>query len=185
MGGAGGMPEAPAADAACDWPARALPAHVRAADADRRALADHVPGDSTDARMMRTLLRRPALPLGDIDGPWRVRSLQSAHGDVFGYPFFAGVIRPHPCGHAFAKTSGSQRRSGILRQGTDPDRLAFLGTQTVNDEPPRPYDPAWPESEQWPGHANSAGFMVRIGPDELLMVLEAHTERLEVYHLRH
>lgn len=153
-------------------------------EADRRDLADHVPRDTADARMMRTLLRRPSLPLGNIDGPWRVRSLQSAHGDVFGYPFFAGEIRPHPCGHAFAKTAGSQRRSGILHRDAKPDRLAFLGTQTVNDEPPRAYDPAWPEEAQWPGHANSAGFLVRIGPDELLMVLEAHTERLEVYHLQ-
>lgn len=170
----------------CDWTRTALPAHRAMVDATPRALLDAVAGADGDVAQLRPLLERPALPLGEIDGDWRVRSLQSDGSTVFAYPFFAARIDAGDCGHAFAKTSGSQRRSGTLYpvEG-DGTRLAFLGASTVNDDPPRGYDPARPAGDQRPGEENSAGVLYRVGRSDLLMLLDAGGDgRFEVYHLR-
>jgi len=170
----------------CDWARIALPEHRAMVDTTPRAPLDAVAGADGDVAQLRPLLQRPALPLGGIDGDWRVRSLQSSSGSVFAYPYFAARIARADCGHAFAKTTGSQRRTGVLYpiEG-QPDRLAFLGASTVNDDPPRDYDPTRPAGDQRPGEENSAGVLYRIGANELLMLLDARGDgRFEVYHLR-
>ena len=180
-------PPAPAEAAdPCDWTRIALPQHRAMVEATPQSLLDAVAAADGDVAQLRPLLERPALPLGEIDGAWRVRSLQSNLGSVFAYPYFAARIAPADCGHAFAKTTGSQRRTGVLYPiAGQPDRLAFLGASTVNDDPPRGYDPARPAGDQRPGEENSAGVLYRIGPDELLALLDARGDgRFEVYHLR-
>lgn|GEM_PF-537363 len=178
---------APPADAyePCDWARIALPDHRAMIDVDARTLLEGIGDRSGDTAQLVALLERPAQPPGDIRGRWRVRSLQYDGRNTYVYPFFDARIDGDDCGARFAKTSGSQRRSGVLYpvEG-DPDRLAFLGAATVNDDPPRDYDPARPQDTQFPGEANSAGWLVRIGPDELLMVLDAAPGSLEAYHLR-
>lgn len=171
--------------AACDWTRVALPGHRAMIDVDARTLPEGIGDRSGDTAQLVALLERPAQPPGDIRGRWRVRSLQYDGRNTYVYPFFDARIDGDDCGARFAKTSGSQRRTGVLYpvEG-DPDRLAFLGAATVNDDPPRNYDPARPQDTQFPGEANSAGWLVRIGPDELLMVLDAVPGRLEAYHLR-
>lgn len=182
-------PSAPAsgrdAAASCDWSRRALPEHRDQVNATPGSLLRQLDAASDGGEQVAALLRRPAQPPGDIVGAWRVRSLQVASGGVYAYPFFDARIDADACGYRFAKTSGSQRRNGVLHpvDGT-PQRLAFLGAATINDAPPRDYDPARPASDQHPGDANSAGWLTRIGPDELLMVLDAGPETFEVYHLR-
>lgn len=170
----------------CDWTRIALPAHRAMVDTTPQALLDAMAGAEGDAAQLRPLLARPALPLGDITGDWRARSLQSNLGSVFAYPDFAAEIAPDACGYAFAKTSGSQRRSGLLYPVAGDDRrLAFLGASTVNEDPPRAYEPERPPSTQRTGEENSAGVLYRIGPSELLMLLDAQDDgRFEVYHLR-
>jgi hypothetical protein len=175
----------PADDAACDWTRAALPVHRAQVETSAAALLGDFEPDGADGERLAALLQRPAQALGDIRGAWRVRSLQVAAHDVYAYPFFQARIDGHACGHRFAKTTGSQRRSGVLYPvDGHPDRLAFLGAATLNDAPPRDYDPARPDSDQHPGDGNSAGWLVRIGPDELLMVLDAVPGGFEVYHLR-
>lgn len=170
---------------ACDWTRLALPVHEAMVHADALALARSVPVDDSDSAQLAALLRRPPQPPGDLRGDWRVRSLQFSDGRVYGYPWFRARIGSDDCAGSFAKLNGSQRRSGRLYpiQG-DPRRLAFLGAATVNDEPPVDYDPTRPADAQWPGHGNSAGWLTRLGRDELLMVLDAGDGRFEVYHLR-
>ncbi|MDH5834636.1 DUF4893 domain-containing protein [Luteimonas kalidii] len=181
-------PEAGPDDAGdpCDWARLALPRHRAMVDATPQALLDAVADARGDVAPLRTLLQRPALALGEIDGTWRVRSLQSNAGTVYAYPWFQARISPTACGHAFAKTTGSQRRSGQLYpMAGDDTRLAFLGASTVNDDPPRAYEPERSPQSQRFGEENSAGVLYRIGPDELLMLLDADGgERFEVYHLR-
>ena len=195
MGGAGTpgteAVRAPHADgatptaSACDWRRIALPEHRRQVEVTTASLRQRFQVESADAERLAALLARPALPLGGIAGGWRVRSLQLHDGTVYAYPFFDARIEADPCGHRFAKTTGSQRRSGVLYpiEGT-PDRLAFLGAATVNDDPPRAYDPERPVETQFPGDANSAGWLQRIGPDELLMVFDAEPGRFEAYLLQ-
>lgn len=180
-----GIPGDDTGPSACDWTRLALPVHEAMVHADALALARSVPVDDSDSAQLAALLRRPPQPPGDLRGDWRVRSLQFSDGRVYGYPWFRARIGSDDCAGSFAKLNGSQRRSGRLYpiQG-DPRRLAFLGAATVNDEPPVDYDPTRPADAQWPGHGNSAGWLARLGRDELLMVLDAGDGRFEVYHLR-
>lgn len=171
----------------CDWTALALPRHRAMAEATPQGLLEALADAGGDVAPLRALLRRPALPLDTIDGAWRVRSLQFDGEAVYAYPYFQARISPSACGHALAKTTGSQRRSGQLYPvAGDDTRLAFLGASTVNDDPPRAYEPARSPQSQRFGEENSAGVLYRIGADELLVLLDADGPdgRFEVYHLR-
>lgn len=141
-----------------------------------------------EARDLLVQARHP-MPLGDITGAWRVASLQLSSRGAFGYPYFAGRIERDACGFHFAKTTGSQRRTGELLPMEDERTLAFLGTSTVNDDPTAAYDstnpsPRLPSGSEGP--TNSVGRLVRLGPDTLLMILDAHADdnAFELYRLQ-
>ena len=172
----------------CDWTRIALPRHRAMAEARPQALLGTLAGADGDVAPLRALLQRPAIALGAIDGAWRVRSLQFDGGTVYAYPYFQARVSANGCGHAFAKTTGSQRRSGQLYPvAGDDTRLAFLGASTVNDDPPRAYAPERSPRSQRFGEENSAGVLYRVGADELVMLLDADADaggRFEVYHLR-
>lgn len=180
----------------CDWEALATAAHrdsVRTALqpmvllVDGMATASGVDAASRQAAL--DVLRRAErpLPLGEITGNWKVRSIQVHGADArpgfdfaYAYPYFkAAIQRQRGCGYRFAKTTGSQRRSGRLypMPGTR-DELAFLGAQTVNNDPVRSYDPHGDAD-----HA-SAGRLLRTGRNELLLILDAGPARFELYQLR-
>lgn len=180
--------EPPATPAAMGWRAVVLPAHELMVDEALTLATAAATGDDEASRDARALLERAREPLqiGEIDGDWRVRSIQLDRRQGFAYPYFDAHIAHDGTGngsHRFAKTSGSQRRSGRLYPMDGPG-LAFLGASTVNDETPRSYTRiAMPEAEA-PGEHDSAGVLLRIGRAELLMVLDADGERVELYHLR-
>ncbi len=182
-------PEEPAATPApMGWRAVVLPAHELMVDeALTLATAAARGGDeaSLDARALLERAREP-LQLGEIDGDWRVRSIQVDRQQGYAYPWFDAHIAHDGTGngsHRFAKTSGSQRRSGRLYPMDGPG-LVFLGARTVNDESPRTYTRIATPAAEAPGEHDSAGLLLRIGPNELLMVLDADGERFELYHLR-
>lgn len=160
-----------------------LPAHP--IDADPEDMADEV-SSLNEARFLLDSASHP-LPLGDIQGTWRMKSIQAGRTGAYAYPYFSGHIERTACGYHFSKTSGSQRRNGELlpMPGSD-TALAFLGTFTVNDDPTRPYgpdnrllgEPAGPQ-----GPANSVGRLLRIGPHTLVMILDADDKGFELYRL--
>lgn len=170
------------------WHAVVLPAHrAMVDDAMARATAAAT-GDDEGSHHARVLLERAREPLqpGDIGGAWRVRSIQVTGGQGFVYPYFDATIDADGTGDAsyrFAKTSGSQRRSGRLYP-MDGAGFVFLGARTVNDESPRRYSGVATPGTTVPGEHDSAGRLLRIGPRELLMVLDAEGDRFELYHLR-
>jgi hypothetical protein len=177
--------------AACHWQSIALPEHAQMANGTIQTLLSQVEGvqASDDATTLVDLLGRAPLPLGELAGQWKVRSLQFTRmfggaGQVFAYPFFNALIDHNPCGYHFAKTSGSQRRSGQLYSVAGALRLTFLGASTINTGQPGDYDAQRPLDQQRPGNANSAGYLQRIGPDELLMVLDTADGDFELYHLK-
>lgn len=160
-----------------------LPARPRSVSPDY--LADQAAA-LDEARYLLQRALHP-LPLGDIHGAWRVRSIQAGRTGAYAYPYFAGRIDRTACGFRFSKTRGSQRRSGALLPMAEDDRaLAFLGAFTVNDDPTRPYgpdnrplgEPAGPE-----GPVNSVGRLLRIGPHTLLMLLDVGDNGFELYRL--
>jgi hypothetical protein len=146
------------------------------ADADPQARADIV------ALRARTPTRIAADE--NLGGAWRVRSLQIQSDAIYAYPWFKARIETDEFGWRFAKTSGSQRRSGRLwRDAEDPSRLIFLGASTVNDDPELAYSDA--RSDTGPQHSDSVGVLHRLGPAHLVMILDAHPgESAEIYELR-
>ena len=180
---------APAQDTALlGWHAIALPVHRAMVDDAVARASDAATGDDEGSRHARVLLERAREPLqpGDIEGSWRVRSIQVMDGQGFVYPYFDATIVADGTGgasHRFAKSSGSQRRSGWLYP-MDGAGFVFLGARTVNEESPRGYSRVATPDATLPGEHDSAGRLLRIGPRELLMVLDAEGGRFELYHLR-
>jgi hypothetical protein len=175
-----------AAGRGAGWRDRAWPEHVRRVDAalaDARAVDASRLAYAADFAVARALLERADAPqrLGDVVGTWQVRSIQvNAHG-TFAYPWFRASIRRTADELWFEKTTGSQRRSGVLLPHGDGRSLAFLGGATVNDEPQAAYSRG---RAAGPAPSDSAGRLYRIGARELLLVLDAEGGRYELYHLR-
>jgi uncharacterized protein DUF4893 len=175
----------------CNWKSIALPRHQAMVEVEVTPLLARIPTQSDDpefisgADLARTLLERARKPqpLGSIEGDWRVRSIQ-VHADfAYAYPAFKARVDKAACGYRFAKTSGSQRRSGFLWPiAGDARQLAFLGASTVNDDPPLDYDPRRQSADGF-DYTNSAGRLLRTGANELLLILDADSRRFELYQL--
>ena len=191
-----------ASAAACEsWQSIVLPADRPALTTPVQQILDQLPArplsaspeylaDETAALdEARFLLQRALhpLPLGDVQGAWRVRSIQAGRTGAYAYPYFAGRIDRTACGFSFSKTRGSQRRSGALLPMAQDDRaLAFLGVFTVNDDPTRPYGPdnrPLGEPAGRDGPVNSVGRLLRIGPHTLLMLLDVDGKSFELHRL--
>jgi len=74
----------------------------------------------------------------DLLGLRKVRSIQVDAYGVFKYPFFSCEFRERGKNLFFEKTTGSQRKSGMVFEDS-PVRMVFLGAWTVNNEPQKPY----------------------------------------------
>lgn len=197
------MPTVAAAGDCQDWQATVLPTDRPSMAVTVGSLLDRLPeqpfssspefvADQTraldKARDLLVQAEHP-LPLGDITGAWRVASIQVSSSGFYDYPYFAARIERAGCGYRFAKSTGSQRRTGRLLPMKNDRALAFLGTFTVNDDPTASYGPdnrslglpAGPD-----GPTNSVGRLMRLGPDTLLMILDAHVDdnAFELYRLQ-
>lgn len=200
------QPAPPAAADACDWRAVVLAGDRSAVQVDADQAIARIPSSATapdylgeDLKesslkgivLAHSLLRRARapLPLGDVTGAWQVRSIQAGGDAVYDYPFFRASIVRDGCGFGFRKTTGSQRRSGRLLPMDDARTLAFLGTGTVNDNRTGSYGPDNPPRGTAMGSmgeapVNSAGRLLRIGQNELLMILDMDERGFELYHLK-
>lgn len=133
---------------------------------------DEIPG-------LEALLKRgrPGVAAEELPGEWKVRSIQAGNLGIFSYPFFNAKIREVAGMLVFEKTSGSQRRSGLLLPLGN--HFALVGGKTVNDEPQRPYSNLGGERE-----SDTIGTLVKIGPGELLILLDISDSNFEIYHLK-
>ena len=179
---------AAAAPTSTDWRDQLWPAHRDAVLARPRiVLADDAAQDhlavASDARALLVRADHPQ-PLGEIGGAWRARSLQFGTYGAFGYPWFAAEITTTGGIQRFTKTTGSQRRSGRLVPGDTPDTRVFIGGAAVNNDPIPPYSLDANASAEEPVASDSVGRLVRIGPSDLLMVLDVDGSRFELYHLQ-
>lgn len=199
------QPSRPLADA-CDWRARVLPGDRAAVEVDAEQAIARIPssaiapdylGDELKESSLKgivlahALLRRARtpLPVGDVSGAWQVRSIQASGDAVYDYPFFRSTIARSGCGFDFRKTTGSQRRTGRLLPMGGAQALAFLITGTVNDNRTGAYGAGNPPRGTAMGSmgdtpVNSAGKLLRIGENELLMILDTDERRFELYHLK-
>lgn len=82
------------------------------------------------------------------------------------------------------KSSGSQRRLGLLYASSD-DGLVFLGGQSVNDDPQPYYSRGPNRSAELSTESDSAGVLYQLGSDRLLLILNVDwSGHFELYELR-
>ena len=138
--------------------------------------------------LLAELLDAPVRPIRrqDLPGQWRVRSLQASSLGVFLYPWFKATIEPVGATLRLRKTSGSQRRLGLLYPSSAwPDALVFLGGSSVNDDLQPHYSRGPDGMAEAPWDSDSAGLLYQLAPDRLLMILDADWEgQFELYELR-
>ena len=153
-----------------------------------RARAFHPPAADNDAQAFATaqaLLERAARPqpLKTLTGEWQVRSIQAGLEGTFVYPRFKARIDREGDTLRFDKFTGSQRRGGVLLPLGDERSLVFLGGSRVNEEPRVPYSRIGSAQAPRRIESDTAGRLVRIGPRELLLILDAGLQGYELYHL--
>lgn len=135
------------------------------------------------AAKVRALMQRPCqrIEADELEGLWRVRSLQGSPGHHYAYPFFKARIVNRDGALFFEKISGSQRRSGFFYKHK-PDEWVFLGGATVNEEPQVTYS-GISRGEMWP--SDSFGTLYQLGKGHLLMILDVSWNGdYELYELR-
>lgn len=158
-------------------------------DGDREKLADDRQkaldvldnlGSDTYGFAERTAVRRLLMAKsmrvsnGELLSYRRVRSIQVHSLGIFSYPYFSCVFRRTDGKMFFAKTSGSQRKSGYIYDNT-PTSKVFMGGWSVNDDPRTTY-----------GSENSeAGMLYKIGVNKIIMLFVSKDGRsFELYELK-
>ncbi len=158
------------------WP------HQEAAIRDARAIVEEWQTqaqsnfNSEGVAAVRALMNAKALPIDPegFVGEWKVRSIQADTTDVYVYRYFDAKIERAGAHLRLSKTTGSQRRQGILyssRGGND--GLIFLGGATVNDDPPVGYSRADDRPATEPAQSDTVGVLYQIAPDHLWIILDA------------
>jgi hypothetical protein len=106
----------------------------------------------------------------DLLGNWRCRSIQADDRSVIVYPFFNCRFIRKDGKLFFAKTTGSQRRSGYLYPSGG-DHMVFLGSLTMNDDV---------NSGEY---TDTVGVLVRKGSDRFLLILDATQKGYELFEI--
>lgn len=110
------------------------------------ARLDHLAETSEDAETLDSLSQfqilidaEPiAFDIAELEGDWRMRSLQATELGAFVYPHFPARIYPEGQALIFDKASGSQRHRGMLAQADDMT-VFFVGALYYGYEAPRLY----------------------------------------------
>ena len=82
--------------------------------------------------------KKEVISAKDLLGLRKVRSIQIGRLGVFKYPYFICKFKQKEEGLFFEKTTGSQRKSGIVF-ADEPTQMVFLGGWSVNENPQKPY----------------------------------------------
>lgn len=170
-----------------EWKVVARPAHLGIADAAVDFLQKAAAPPKLNTKELAELERLRKLVSGqpaklapkDLLGLKKVRSIQIGRLGVFAYPYFDCRFRQTDRGIFFEKTSGSQRRSGLVFEN-DPVTLVFLGASTVNDDPQRQYSGLTRARD---ASHDSAGLIIRRGRTTLA-IFPKKDNAWEVYEFR-
>lgn len=134
--------------------------------------------EAQELQRLRKMLgqKEEAIGVKDLLGLRKVRSVQINSYGVFQYPYFACKFKTKDAGLFFEKTSGSQRKSGMIFNDS-PARMVFLGAWTVNDEPQQAYSrlASAPTTEH-----DSVGIFIKRG-GRIVALFPDDKTRYEVY----
>jgi Domain of unknown function (DUF4893) len=142
--------------------------------------------DRRDLPTAKNLLKGPWLQPNEdaLLGNWRCRSLQATSLGLYVNPDFKCTIARRDGQLAFAKISGSQRRTGVLYR--DPDHgFVFLGGATVNDDPTVTYSAlAQPVASPNPLDNDTYGWLKQRSRNHVVMLFNTDGSSYEIYELR-
>ncbi|MCB1445657.1 MAG: DUF4893 domain-containing protein [Rhizobiaceae bacterium] len=174
------------------------PRHIAAlaeAEAELTGLIALHMDTSADAKAMWDLFNAPPAPLPNrlsLEGRWRVRSLQIRQDAVNIYGFFPCELRREGAtGLVLDKTSGSQKRLGLILDDRIEDAFVFVGGSYTTGEPARNYSGFAVDDVKAPGShlgidmsADSVGLVRSLGRDHLLIIFASNDGRSEMYELK-
>ena len=109
----------------------------------------------------------------------KVRSTQISQLGVFRYSYFNCRFKSTESGIFFEKTSGSQRKSGLVFENTE-DSLIFLGASTVNEETQRKYSGLTGSQNK---EHDSVGVIIKRGKT-YLMIIPGKKNSFEIYEFK-
>lgn len=139
------------------------------------------------SREALTAAARPLPPADELTGKWRVRTVVGSDLGVFLYPFFDARISKgeHPGELLFEKTTGSQRRAGVLFPTETPNALVFLGGKATDYEGSLVYSRFADPKAPAPAPSDTAGVFFLTDKNRALMVLDVSPAGAwEIYELR-
>lgn len=143
------------------------------------------PASQAAAVEMRKLLSLPRLKISDsveLEGEWRVRSLQVSPYGANAYPYFPCRIFSEGKALVFQKSKGSQRRQGVLGRSGDGEFL-FIGASHYEGDPAPLYSGIADDSAVSDRKKDSVGTLYRVGKDHLLILFAPRDGRREIYEL--
>ena len=124
-------------------------------------------------------LKPEKLTTKDLLGLKRVRSIQISGLGVFSYPYFNCRFKNTDKQTFFEKTTGSQRKSGLIFPNTE-STLVFLGASTVNEEGQRQYSGITKSIDK---EHDQVGVFIKRGKS-ILAIFPKKGSRYEVYEFK-
>jgi hypothetical protein len=110
-------------------------------DVRKTAIAVAQSGEPAEVQELNQALARPLVAFSDKDltGAWKCRTMKLDTGlPLIVYPWFKCRVSDDGSGWVLKKTTGSQRTMGRLYDDGE-KRAIYLGSQSVNDDPVKPY----------------------------------------------
>lgn len=168
------------------WPEHVERVHQPQSVVDTVNANPQIPRSDADAKaVVEELLGEDHQPLtpAQLTGEWRVRSIQGGRYGIYSYPWFKARVVERDHRLFFEKTSGSQRRSGwLLPPPGGKDAWYFVGAATVNEDPQVAYSRG--AGADGPRDSDSVGLVWGISDNRVIMLLDAHGDGYEIYHLK-
>lgn len=135
---------------------------------------------------MLSVLAKPRVPITsseELQGHWRVRSLQTGQYGAYTYPYFKCRISTEGKDLVFHKSTGSQRRKGTLVR-EDENRYLFTGAWYVEGDPVGRYHGAKDNPTEEQLNHNSVGYLYKLGKGHYLMIFAPSGANGEMYEVR-
>ncbi|UYQ72125.1 DUF4893 domain-containing protein [Pelagibacterium flavum] len=125
-----------------------------------------------------------AFSIEELDGSWRMRSLQATDYGAFIYQYFPARIYPEAQAMVFDKNSGSQRHRGLMAQ-LDAETVFFVGALYYGYEDPRIYSAMTPgEVTEEQREFDAVAEIYKIGDNHFLMAFAPSANRFRLYEIR-
>lgn len=120
----------------------------------------------------------------ELDGNWRMRSLQASDLGAIAYQYFPARIYPAGEAYFFDKNTGSQRHRGLMAQ-LDEDTVFFVGALYYGYETPRLYSSQMVgETTPQQREFDAVAEIYKIGDDHFLMAFAPKNDSYRLYEIR-